>query len=195
LQSRNIFAMAILLLALTCAAQTKLIPAEANIRFSEQLSNGPAGNCGCFVMEGAGGDFAWTLHRYGVEHLAPLSAVADVSAEHTGSVDGAPYGLTLTTFAAGPRIALPAGKSAVFAQSLFGITHGSGSEFPESNGLAASANSFALDLGSGIDYPLIKPISLRLLQIEYLRTSLPNDADNWQNNLRLSAGLTIRFAH
>jgi hypothetical protein len=187
--------MAFLLLALPCAAQTKLIPAEADLRFSEQISNASSGKCGCFAMEGAAGDFAWTLHRYGIEHVAHLSAVADASVEHTGSVNGAPYGLTLTTVGAGPRIAVPAFKSIVFAQSLFGFTHGSGSEFPEGNGLVSSANSFAVNLGSGIDYPLIKPLSLRLLQVEYLRTSLPNNANGWQNNLRLSAGLTVRFPH
>ena len=185
--------MAFLLLGLPCAAQRNLVPTEANIRFSEQISNGPAGNCGCFAMQGAAGDFAWTLYHSAIERATALSAVADASVEHTGNVNGAPYGLTRTSVVFGPRDAVPARKSSLFAQGLIGFTHGSGSEFPRGGGLVSSANSFAFDLGAGADYPLAKRVSLRMLQAEYLRTSLPNNASGWQNSLRLSAGFTIRF--
>ncbi len=185
--------MAFLLLTLPCAAQTKLVPAEANIRFSEQISNGPAGDCGCFTMQGAAGDFAWNLYHPAVERAATLSAVADVSVEHTGNVNSTPYGLTLTSVVFGPRAAVPARKTSLFAQGLIGVTHGSGSEFPHGGSLVSSANSFAFDLGAGADYPLAKRVLLRIVQAEYLRTSLPNNASDWQNNLRLSAGVTLKF--
>jgi outer membrane immunogenic protein len=186
-------AIALLLLASAAAAQTRLIPREADVHFSEQIANGPAGNCGCFTMEGAAGDFAWTLYHSGIERVTTLSAVADVSVEHTGNVNGAPFGLTLTSVVFGPRVAVPARKSSLFAQSLIGFTHGSGSEFPQGGNLVSSANSFAFDLGAGADYPLTRRIALRIAQVEYLRTSLPNNASGWQNNLRLSAGITMRI--
>ena len=59
--------------------------------------------------------------------------------------------------------------------------------------LASSANSFALDLGGGADYSISQRFSLRAVQLDYLRTSLPNIDSGWQNNLRIGVGVTVRF--
>jgi hypothetical protein len=40
-----------------------------------------------------------------------------------------------------------------------------------------------------------KRLSLRVLQLDYSRTSLPNNTTNWQNNLRIGAGITLRVSH
>lgn len=180
--------------ALSSAAQTKLEPASVNVRYSEQISNGPAGSCGCFAMEGAAADVSWRLLELGPEKKNVLGGIADVSVEHTGSIDGAHYGLTLTTLAFGPRLAVPAPHHAhAFAQTLLGFTHGSNSQFPQHNSLVSSANSFAVDLGAGLEHSLTSRFDLRLLQIEYLRTGLPNNTSNWQNSLRIGAGVTVKL--
>lgn len=185
----------ILAFAAACAAQSGVLPAKANIRFSAQISNGPAGSCGCFAMQGGAGDLAWSIHKFGLDENAKLiSGVADISVEHTGSVNGAPYGLTLTTLAFGPRFRFPASKAGIFVQSLFGFTHGSDSQFPVHNTLQPSANSFALDLGGGVDYPVnSRRFSWRVIQVDYLRTALPNNSTDWQNNLRMSTGVNFLF--
>ncbi|MFP5236426.1 MAG: hypothetical protein ACLGSD_11035 [Acidobacteriota bacterium] len=195
---RNLVKLAVVILgcALPAAAQMKaLTPVDANIRFSEQISNGPAGNCGCFAMEGFAGGAAWTIHSYGVEHNRAFGAVADFSWERTHKVSNAPYGLTLTTAAFGPRFSTPAFKSTrIFAQSLFGFTHGSNSAFPVHNSLEPSANSFALVLGGGMDHPVSQHLSIRIFQLQYLRTALPNNTSNWQNNLQISTGLKFSLS-
>ena len=188
------YLVALLLMASPCAASAQLLPSEAGLRFSEQISNGPAGTCGCFNLQGAALDANWNLI-----HPAPnfrLGLAFDATLENTGSVNGAAYGLTLSTFTAGPRFKLSAKKVRPFAQALFGIAHGAGSQFPENgNTLASSANSFALDVGAGADYSLRKHLSIRFLQVDYLRTALPNNSTNWQNNLRIGAGLTLHISH
>ena len=190
----GILGTALFCFAAFAAAQSRWSPTALNVRFSEQISNGPAGTCGCFAMEGFAGDLAWTLHRYGMEHSHTLGGVADISVEHTHKVSSAPYGLTLTTLAFGPRYTASAFKSThLFAQSLFGFSHGSNSEFPEHNTLVPSANSFALDLGAGADYAVTDRMAIRVGQVEYLRTSLPNNTSDWQNNLRISAGVVLHF--
>jgi hypothetical protein len=186
--------VALLCLALASAAQAQAISKTVGFRYSEQVSNAPAGACGCFGLQGAAGDLGWNLKQLGGNHGAGLGLAADVGVEHTGSVNGASYGLTLTTLTAGPRFMLPGRKLPSFAQALFGFAHGSGSAFPQNNTLVSSANSFALDLGAGADYSLDKRLTVRLLQLDYLRTSLPNVTTNWQNNLRIGAGLTLHFA-
>jgi opacity protein-like surface antigen len=168
---------------------------EVNLRYSEQVSNSPAGTCGCFALEGAAGDFYWNVMHIGAMHKAGLGVAADIGVAHTGNVNGDGYGLTLTTYSAGPRFVLPsARKLSPFAQALFGLAHGSGSQFPQGDSLVSSANSFGLNLGAGADYSLNKRISLRILQLDYLRTDLPNNSSNWQNNLRAGAGITLQFS-
>jgi peptidoglycan-associated lipoprotein len=173
------------------------IPSEIGVRYSAQISNGPAGSCGCFTLQGAAADFNWNLppKRAGAKPGPRLSLAFDAGMEHTGNMNGVGYGLTLSTFAAGPRLTLPVRRVRPFAQALFGMAHGANSEFPQSSTLSSSANSFALDLGAGADLPLNKHLALRFLQLDYLRTALPNNTTNWQNNLRIGAGLTLYLSH
>jgi opacity protein-like surface antigen len=189
----NILA-AFLFLTLTSAAQAQWLPSQASLRYSAQISNGPAGDCECFTLQGAAADLYWNIGP--AKPRLGVGIAFDAGVEHTGDVNGAGYGLTLSTFTAGPRIKLPLGKTQAFAQALFGVAHGSGSEFPQSNNtLMDSANSFALVAGAGADYPINQQLSVRFLQVDYLRTALPNNSNNWQNNLRIAAGLTFHFSH
>jgi hypothetical protein len=188
--------VAFLWIAPATASQAQAIPTEIGFRYSAEVSNAPAGTCGCFTLQGAAADLNWNLiHSKSSRNTGlRLGLAADFGGENTGNVNGSGYGLTLTTFTAGPRFKLPGDKVRSFAQALFGLAHGSGSEFPRNGALVSSANSFALDLGAGADVPLNKRISARILQLDYLRTTLPNNTTNWQNNLRIGAGLTLRFS-
>lgn len=190
MQKTAITLVTLLCLALACGARAQVVPGTVNLRFSEQVSNAPAGTCGCFGLGGIAGDAAWNLIPVGD---AALGLAADLGVVHTGQVNGANYGLTLTTFAAGPRMRFPGRRLQPFGQALFGVAHGSGSEFPSGNTLVSSANSFALDLGGGADYSINERLSLRALQLDYLRTSLPNVFSGWQNNLRIGVGVTVHF--
>jgi hypothetical protein len=184
---------------LISAAQSWIVPREASLRYSEQLSNGPAGDCGCFPMQGVAADAYWRISHLQPDHTAnsrtagSFGIAADVGVENTGSVDGAAFGLTLATFSAGPRLRLPVKNAQIFVQALFGLAYGFNSEFPRRETLVSSANSFDFDLGGGADYHLNQRFSLRILQLDYLRTTLPNNTNNWQNNLRIGAGIILRF--
>jgi opacity protein-like surface antigen len=196
MQKMCITFVAFLCLVLASSAQTQAIPKTVDFRYSEQVSNASAGTCGCFALQGAAGDLYWNIRQFAGNHGMGLGLAADIGVEHTGNENDAGYGLTLTTFTAGPRFVLShARKLQPFAQALFGLAHGSGSQFPQGDSLESSANSFALDLGAGADYSLNKRISVRILQLDYLRTALPNNSNDWQNNLRVGAGLTLHFAH
>lgn len=184
--------LAMLLLG-SCAltAQSQILPAEIGLRYAAQVSNGPAGSCGCFVLQGGAADAAWKL--LGFKGASGLALAADIGSVHTGSVNGAPYGMTVSTFLAGPRLVVPMKHTHVFGQVLLGEAHGSGSQFPKDGALTASADSFAFDAGGAIDLALAPHLSLRILQADYLRTSFPNNTTNWQNNLRIGAGIAVHF--
>lgn len=185
---------AALLLGMACAAHAQLTPGTINLRYNQQVSNGPAGSCGCFGLEGFAADAGWRFNAPGLGKHVGLGAAADLSVVHTGSEGSAPYGLTLTTLTAGPRFDLRrSGRLKPFAQALFGFAHGSDSAFPQGNVLKGSANSFAFDIGAGSDYSLRNRVSLRVLQLDYLRTGFSNGSTNWQNNLRIGVGLTLHL--
>ncbi len=187
--------VAFLCLVPASIAQSQGIPAEASLRYSEQVSNGPTSTCGCFGMEGGAADLYLNLTHFATGQPASMGLVVDAGVEHTSSVGGAGYGLTLTTIAAGPRfVLLPAGQLHPFLQALFGFAHGSGSQFPQNNSLVPTANSFAVALGGGADYTINRRFSWRILQVEYLRTALPNNTSNWQNNLRIGTGITLQLS-
>jgi hypothetical protein len=126
-----------------------------------------------------------------------FSAVAELSGLHSGSISGTQVPLSLVTAVFGPRYRWSAPSKAhgfsIFGQALVGEAHGFDGIFPAAGGANASASSVAFELGGGIDLGLGHHTALRLLQADWLRTSLPNATTNVQNNLLLNAGVVWRF--
>jgi len=177
-------------IALTAAAQqpVKATPRfEAAVTYDLSGANLTTGNS--FWMQGGGVSFAG-----GITHH--FSAVAELSGLHSGSISGT-LPLSLVTVVFGPRYRWNAPSKAhdfsIFGQALVGEAHGFDSVFPAAGSPNASASSVAFELGGGIDLGLRHHVALRLLQANWLRTSLPNATTNVQNNLLLDAGVVMRF--
>jgi hypothetical protein len=81
----------------------------------------------------------------------------------------------------------------LFADALFGGIHAFDGAFSVAAGTNSSANAFATQLGGGLDLNLGKDFGIRPLEVDYVRTTLPNSASNTQDNLRLAFGITYRF--
>jgi hypothetical protein len=96
MQKTRIVLASLLCLAPLCAAQSGAIPKAVNFRYSAQLSNSPAGTCGCFALQGFAADSYWKFVKVSGSHGMGLGLAADVGVEHTSSVGSANYGLTLT---------------------------------------------------------------------------------------------------
>ena len=79
-------------------------------------------------------------------------------------------------------------SSVPFAHILFGGAHTSATVGPP--GPHASDFSFAMALGGGLDWPLTPDASVRLFQLDYLRT---NALGAGQNNYRASIGVVLRL--
>jgi X-X-X-Leu-X-X-Gly heptad repeat protein len=62
-----------------------------------------------------------------------------------------------------------------------------------SSGGITSDNSLALQVGGGVDLAFTRHIGVRVLQADWVRTQLPNDATDVQNTLRLGAGIIFRL--
>jgi peptidoglycan-associated lipoprotein len=67
------------------------------------------------------------------------------------------------------------------------------SVFPAASGANDSADSLALYVGGGVNLHLKHRFALRVIEVNWLRTQMPNATTNVQNNLRLGAGLIYKF--
>jgi len=152
---------------------------------------------GNFWFKGGGADAAITFWK-------GLGIAASLTGDHAKNV--APeVDVNKISFLLGPRYTWTAWKRnanaadplrlQVFAQALGGGAHGFRGLYPAPGGTETTkATSPALQAGGGLNLYLTRNFGLRLLEADYVRTTLPNGADNVQNDLRLSAGITWHIA-
>lgn len=186
--------VAFLLLVLGFAAMAPLPAAaqrgdlvDVGVDYTYVRTNAPAGDCGCFAMNGGSG---WV----GINFSHSLGIVGEIAGQHASNISSTGADLTLTSYLAGPRYTWgSAHHFAPFAQALLGGAHASGSLAPGSPGLAGSANAFALTAGGGFDVRLTRRIVLRAFEADYYLTRFDNGVNDHQNNLRIAAGVILRF--
>lgn len=131
---------------------------------------------------------------YGTDLWKGLGPAADLSIGHAGSIGSSGVSLTTAALTFGPRYRWqPRSKFSSFGEALFGFVHGSNSAFPSSTGTNYRATSFSMLLDAGLDIRLDHHIDVRALQLGWVHSTLPNGADNVQNNFRLSFGAGIHF--
>jgi peptidoglycan-associated lipoprotein len=199
LRMKKAFALLMIIAAASAATAMSQTAAKADKPFRGELaldysylrSNAPPGGCGCFSLNGGGGAFAWQFNSL------PVAVVADADVMHTGSIAGTGTSLTLSTFTAGgryrPRLEhLPLQP---YGQVLVGLAHANATLAQGANSsVSKTGSAFASNLGGGLDLRASRRFSIRLIEADYLVTTFNNNVNNHQNNLRISAGLVIKFA-
>jgi hypothetical protein len=163
---------------------------EVAITYDLERAKVEAVSCGCFWLQG--GSVSGAVPIYKGWSIAGSFAGAHASNIKPG-VDS-----NKLSYLAGPRYTLDTSRRSahslrVFGEALFGGAHGFGSIFPSGSGVTSSANSYAMQLGGGVDVPLGSGFGLRAVEADYVRTGLPNNGTNTQNDLRLAFGLSYRF--
>jgi len=163
--------------------------AELAADYSYLHSNAPPGGCGCFNLNGGSVTFAWRFKRR-------IALVGDFGIAHSDSITSAGYDLTLSTYTAGLRYRTRLGSSSLhpYGQVLVGLAHSSGSLVDgESPAVSNAGAAFAAKVGGGLDLKASRHLSLRIIEADYLVTTFDNGNNDHQNNLRLSAGVVLRF--
>jgi opacity protein-like surface antigen len=157
---------------------------EATMSYS-YMRGYAADNGGTYNMGGASASFAINLKPW-------LGLVQDYGGY---SFTGLGYGLgsTMYTYLYGPRFSLRRSERrwTPFGQVLLGASHIN----VKGSGFTATENSFAVAAGGGVDFALSRHFSVRVAQVEYLRTRFEsvNGTQVTQNNFRFSAGLVVRL--
>lgn len=156
-----------------------------NIRFAATKANAPPGSCGCFFLVGGSADTAFFV-------LPRVALAVEVGGNTVDQVAGTTRGLSTLTLLAGPRYTLPFRRVSVSGQALFGAARGFDADFTNGTRRADTATAFGMALGGFAEYELSRVWSLRLAQVDYVQTNLPNGVDNRQRNIRFGAGVTFR---
>jgi hypothetical protein len=153
------------------------------------------GNCDCFWFNGGGADVAVTFWKgFGVAG----ALTGDHASNVTPGVD-----ISKISYMAGPRytyrplVLKMHGESKLrtqfFGEALFGGAHAFDSSFPSASGLKASADSYAMQIGGGVNIFISKRFAIRIPELDYVRTALPNGNSDVQNDLRLGFGVTYHI--
>jgi hypothetical protein len=125
---------------------------------------------------------------------------ANIAGTQIGNAANSGVGLSMVTATFGPRYTWyrPIGGArkkslAIFGQGLIGEAHGFNSYFPTVAGSLTDYNSFALQVGGGVDIGLSRHFAVRAVQADWIRTQFPNSTTNIQNTFRIGAGVVLRF--
>jgi peptidoglycan-associated lipoprotein len=190
---RNKFVLALLLTLAGCIAfapssAAQSTPAyELGGNYTYVRTNAGPGECGCIDLQGGSGWGGYNLSR-------SLGVVGEVAVQHVSNIAPLSANLTLTSFLAGVRYKpRPTRFFVPFVQVLLGGAHASGDMAPGTPGIPGSSNAFALTAGGGLDIRLSEHFAIRAIQADYYYTRFPNGANDHQNNLRIGAGVVVRF--
>jgi|SRR6187402_513346 len=119
----------------------------------------------------------------------------NINGSRVSNIAGTGINLTTVTTTFGPSYhwSPKSGRIAVFGEGLIGESHGLDSVFPSAGGAQQDYNSFALQVGGGLDLRTKGRFALRAIQADWIRTQFPNGTTNVQNSLRLGAGIVLRL--
>ena len=157
---------------------------DVAVTYNSTLSNITSGSS--FWMRGGSVEVEGRFYR-------GLGAVADIAGMHAANINATGVGLDLIMATFGPRYTWSRHRYEFYGQGLVGEVWGMNGIFPNPAGANTVADSMAVEAGSGLNVTLSPHLALRAFQANWLRTQLPNNASNVQNNLRLGAGFVFRF--
>lgn len=116
-----------------------------------------------------------------------LSAKVDFGEDY-GKLNGGSVRLKTVTF--GPQLSFP-GPVSPFVHAEFGFAHQAVAGYTGTVLVSPGTDtSFATVLGGGLDVPSVPFFAIRLIQLDYLRTSLYGRT---QHEPRASIGIVLRF--
>lgn len=129
------------------------------------------------------------------EFFHGLGAGMNIAGSRVTNINGTGINLSTVTTTFGPTYTWsPASrKYAIFGEGLIGESHGFDGLFPSSSGALRSFDTFALQVGGGVDLRLGRRFAIRPVQADWVRTQFPNASTNIQNSLRLGGGVVLRL--
>ena len=195
-----------LLLAMLFAVMLFAIPAQPcraqsqrsfdlGLAYTQERSKflGPAaGNY--FYLRGATVDAAADLYK-GIGLSAEGTGISSTNLE--GDID-----IEHVQFLVGPRYTFNLGRNSDFAwnrhggafvEGKVGYTFATSGLYPVNGIVQNHAAGLTYMGGGGVNFKIYHRFDLRLVEVDYERTQLPNGTTNIQNTLRVSSGINFHF--
>lgn len=128
-----------------------------------------------------------------------LWIVGDFAGSHNAKISPSGVSLDLVTITAGPQFKWTAPSrpdyynATLFGHLLVGEAHAFNGAFAGTASATSSSTCFALKAGGGVDLDISPRVSLRVIQLDWLRTQFPNGANDVQNHIQLGAGVVIHL--
>jgi hypothetical protein len=171
-------------------------PIDVAATFTTERTKTVRDDCGCFWLQG--GTAEANIHVF-----RNFSAAVALTGSHAGNIIP---GLDVTQIAvmAGPRYSYGTSRwtnrvfgerrhTNIFGEVLFGGVHAVDGMYPSSTTLKTNATAFSFQAGGGLNISLARGFGVRAIELDYLRTSLPNGTTDSQHDLRLAFGMTYRL--
>ncbi|MFZ3340413.1 MAG: hypothetical protein WA213_05995 [Terriglobales bacterium] len=162
----------------------------------ERIPPGCGGNYRCGASDNVPGPASnmsgWTTSLTGFVH-GSLGISMQFAGNYNGTAALSSSSVNRYSYQFGPAYAVRWQRASVFAHALFGgVTQKSSAD------QTLSYTSFLWSVGGGLDLKTSGRISIRPVQLDYERQSIPSDAEGGLgtvgvNGLRYSAGIVIRF--
>ncbi len=155
---------------------------ELGFNYTYIRANAPPAACGCFSMNGGGGNLVVNMPH-------GLSLVADLEAVHASAINGTTQNITVFNYLAGPRYSYrTSSRFTPYIQVLLGS-----SEELSNYAFVQNSNAFAVSGGGGVSRALTPHLAWNIVEVDYIYSRLPNAVNDHQNDLRVSTGITLRF--
>jgi peptidoglycan-associated lipoprotein len=183
------FAAALLFLAAWPAMAADAPSQEVSLSYSYVHTNAPPDHCDCFSMNGASIGYLFNFSD-------ALGVAVDIGRENASNVRSTGLDLTLSSFLTGLRYTdrhLAGDRLSVFGQVLLGVTHASGGLADIATSAGRASNDFSALVGAGADINVTDRFAIRALEVDYYLTTVPNGVNGYQNNVRASVGVVLRF--
>lgn len=119
-----------------------------------------------------------------------LGLVTDARMYSTSNINSTGVSLSFMTVTVGPRYTLPIRRNMVaFGQGLFGGAIAYNGLFPHSSGLQTTSGGLGIIAGGGMEMRLTNRMTLRAIEVDRMRTHLPNGVSDTQNALVIGGGI------
>lgn len=172
--------------------RSRITPATVAITYNAERAKTVSSGCNCFWFQGAAADATWPVWNH-------LGIAAQLSGAHASSI-GPGVDISKIDFLFGPRYTWqPVSwkhnryRPSIFGEFLLGGVHAFNTVIPTTTGTAGSATSFGFQAGAGANLWLTRRFGIRLLQLDYVYSQLPNAGNSTQNDFRIATGVIWRL--
>lgn len=155
---------------------------DVGLDYAYVRANAPPAACGCFSMNGGGGNLVVNMPH-------GLSLVADLQATHANNINGTPQTITVFDYLFGPRYSYRSGsRFTPYGQVLVG-----GSNELSNYAFVQNRQAFAVSGGGGVSRLLSRHFTWNIVEVDYIYSRLPNAVNDHQNDLRVTTGIAFRM--